>query len=198
MRTSSLSQGRPDGPSWSRAVLLIPLIWWTLTLGSGSSRWCFVDFVNLAFHEAGHLFLSPFGTTVHYLGGTIGQLLVPSLLVLYFLSRERQLFAAAVCAWWIGQNFVNIAIYMGDARSLSLPLVGGGDHDWNELFYRFGMLAESTVHRISTVTHLFGVLVMLVGLAWSAYFVLPKRKQQSVREGLTSRRWSWLSAILEP
>ena len=44
------------GLSLPRAVFLIVLAWWTVSLGSGISSWCFIDLVNLAFHEAGHLF----------------------------------------------------------------------------------------------------------------------------------------------
>jgi hypothetical protein len=179
----------------ARALLLLPLAWWTLTMGTGASSWCFLDFVNLAFHEAGHLFLSFAGTTVHYLGGTIGQLLVPAALAVYFLIKEEQPFAAAVCCWWLGESSVNVAIYMADARSLALPLVGGGDHDWNELFYRFGMLSESSVHAAARTTHLLGVWVMLLGLAWGLLFVLPASKRQQINMLLLAR-WPWLERAL--
>lgn len=34
-------------------------------------------------------------------------------------------------AWvWLGENLLNIARYLGDARAQVLPLVGGGEHDW--------------------------------------------------------------------
>ena len=118
----SLSGSRP----WPRMFLFLLLVWWTFTLGTGISSWCFVDFVNLAFHEAGHLFFGFAGKTIRYLGGTLGQMLVPGLLCGYFLIKERQPFAASVCAWWWGQNLITIAIYMADARSLALPLVGAG------------------------------------------------------------------------
>jgi hypothetical protein len=185
-----------EGIHWPRAVLLTPLAWWTLMLGTAASTWCFLDFVNLAFHEAGHLLFSFAGSTVHYLGGTLGQLLVPAALLARFLLWERQPFAAAVCSWWLGQNFINISIYMADARSLSLPLVGGGDHDWNELFFRFGLLAEPAVRRVATATHLLGVAVMLVGLAWALYFVLPRDRRERLRIAATSR-WPWLDHLLE-
>ena len=62
---------------------------------------------------------------------------------------------------------------MADARDLELNLVGGGEHDWNELFYRFSLLGEDSVAAISSTTHAVGVVVMLLGLAWGALFVLP-------------------------
>ncbi len=184
------------GLRWSRALLLLPLGWWALSLGSGLSSWCFLDLVNLAFHEAGHLFFRFGGSTLGYLGGTLGQLLVPALLLANFLLRERQPFAAAVCLWWIGESLVNVSVYMADARALSLPLVGGGDHDWNELFFRFGLLGADSVRHVSTATHLIGVVVMLIGLAWAALLCMPRELQERVRDRLTTHR-AWLDWLFE-
>jgi hypothetical protein len=185
---------RADIP-WPRALLVVLLAWWTLRLATASS-WIFLDFVNLAFHEAGHLAFSFLGSTMHYLGGTLGQLLVPGLLFFHFLVRQRQPLGAAFCLWWFGQNFINISVYMADARELALPLVGGGDHDWNELFFRFGLLAQDSVLRVSNATRMVGVVVMVVGLAWCAYFALPADPRRRIRYGLTSR-WPWLDPALE-
>ena len=148
----------------------IPLValssWWTLRAAVKSNFWCFLDFVNLPFHEAGHIAFSLFGETLHILGGALAQLLIPGGLVAYFLLKERKPFAAAFCFWWFGENFVNIARYMADARELELPLAGGGDHDWNELFYRWNLLTEPRVHAVATAAHHFGVGLMLAGVAW--------------------------------
>jgi hypothetical protein len=143
-----------------------------------------MDLVNLAFHEAGHVFTRPFGETVHYLGGTLGQLAVPALLIGYFLVRARSPLGAAFSAWWLGESLVNVARYMSDARSLSLPLVGGGDHDWSWLFYRFGALEEGSVNAISGLTRTAGVLIMLLGLIWIAVLTLPPHHRAAARRRL--------------
>jgi hypothetical protein len=166
-----------------RALLLVPVTWWTFSLATGVSSWCFLDLVNLAFHEAGHLLLRFAGSTMHYLGGTLGQLAVPAYLVFRFLRQDEDRFAAALCTWWAGENLINIGHYMGDARSLDLPLVGGGDHDWNELFYRFGMLGESSVQTVAKLTHLAGVLIMLGGLGWAALLLLGPAGGEVERTG---------------
>jgi len=176
-----------DVNRWGRLALVGITGYWTLRLASGAQSWCFLDLVNLAFHEAGHLVMVPFGTTLHYLGGTIGQLAVPALLVVYFIARRDQLFAAALCAWWAGENLINVAVYMADARALTLPLVGGGDHDWNELFYRFGMLGEGAVGTVSSVTHGLGTTLMILGLLWAAYFVLGERVRGAIDDLVDAR-----------
>jgi len=156
-----------------RAALLALLAYWTIRLGVAAQSACALDLVNLAFHEAGHLFLVPFGETAHFLGGSLGQLAVPSGLAAYFLVSRRQPFAAAVCSWWAGENLVNISIYMADARTLRLDLVGGGEHDWNTLFYQFGLLGEESVARVSGLTRGAGLVLMAAGLAWAAATLLP-------------------------
>src|SRR5262249_30280440 len=87
------------------------------------------------------------------------------LLAGYFLRRDPpQPVGTAACVWWIGENLVNVSVYMADARDLALPLVGGGDHDWNELFYRFGLLGQESVSVVSGGTRGAGIVVMLLGL----------------------------------
>jgi hypothetical protein len=173
--------------SWLRGAFIALLGWWTIRLGSGAATGCPLDLVNLAFHEAGHLFLIPFGETMHFLGGTLGQLAVPAGLVVYFLMVARQPFAAAVCGWWIGENLINIAVYMADARDLALPLVGGGHHDWNTLFYTFGLLGEESVRFVSASTHVMGAGVMIAGLAWGASFLLGGSLRERFETFLTDR-----------
>jgi len=181
---------------WLRLALVVLLAWWTLRLSGSADPWCFLDYVNLAFHEAGHLLFAPFGSTMHVLGGTLGQLLVPLLLATWFLVREGRPFAAAACVWWMGESLLNVARYMADARTLELPLVGGGDHDWNELFYRFGLLSETSVSAVSTGTHHLGLLVMLAGLGACALFVIPGEIGDRLRDGID--RLAPRLALLKP
>jgi hypothetical protein len=190
----TLAVTRPDSMRWLRALGWVVLVWWTFRSGL-TGHWIFLDFVNLAFHEAGHVLLAFAGTTVHYLGGTLGQLLVPALLVPHFLLRQRQPLGAAFCVWWLGQNCSQIAVYMADARDLALPLVGGGDHDWNELFHRFGVLDADSVAGIAAATRGIGVLVMLAGLAWTGWFALPAHERSRLGERWTAR-YPWLSPAL--
>ncbi len=195
--TAPMARGR-QGEAWLAGLLLALLGFWTARLASGFQDGCLLDLVNLAFHEAGHLFLAPFGSTLHYLGGTLGQLAVPLALAIYFLvTRPSRPLGAACCAWWVGENLINVSVYMADARDLALPLVGGGDHDWNELFYRFGLLGEDSVRTVSAATHRLGCLVMLAGAAWIACFALPGRTGAALRETL-SRRAPALRFLLEP
>ena len=59
-----------------------------------------------------------------------------------------------------GENFWNIARYMADARARVLPLVGGGEHDWTEIFLRWGALPRDT-----------GIAGFVVFLGWTGILV---------------------------
>src|SRR5262245_23264935 len=92
------------------AVALVPYALWLVF----AYEYHFLDGVNLAFHEAGHLFLSPFGMVVHVLGGTLLQLAMPLVCAVHFL-RQGQRFEPLVCGVWFGESLMYTALYMGDA-----------------------------------------------------------------------------------
>jgi hypothetical protein len=103
--------------------------------------------LDLVFHEAGHLLFIPFGRTMTIFGGSLLQVLVPSLLVFAFLIRNRDGFAASIGLWWAGQSMMDLAPYIADARALQLPLLGGATgvggasrHDWANLLGPRGWL----------------------------------------------------------
>jgi len=98
-----------------------------------------LDHANLLFHEAGHPITGLFSQRLEPYGGTVGQLFFPGLLMVSFWRKGRPL-ALAVAMIWFSENFLNVARYMADARKLDLPLVGGGDHDWNTIFARWNIL----------------------------------------------------------
>ncbi len=128
-----------------------------------------LDSLNLVFHEAGHPLFSPFGETLHILGGTLMQLLVPAL-VAGSCWYKRQPLGAALSGVWFFQNGFNIARYMADAREQVLPLAGGGEHDWAALFGAWGVLAKDLAYA-ATMRHLawLGIFLCCSWLAWRGY-----------------------------
>ena len=116
----------------------------------------FLDYVNLVFHEAGHIFLAPFGALLAMLGGTLGQLFFPLACIVYF-ARLGQRASALVCGLWLAESLMYVAHYMADAREMSLPLVGGEIHDWNWLLGRIGWIdacgsLSALLHAIAAIS----------------------------------------------
>ena len=106
----------------------------------GDDGWVpLLDSANLAFHEAGHPLTGLFSARLAVYGGTLGQLAFPVAAMVSF-HRRRAALSFAFASLWLCENLFNIARYMADARTQSLPLVGGGEHDWTEIFSRWGLL----------------------------------------------------------
>ena len=79
-------------------TLLLALWGWSIQRRPLERGW-FVQNVNLAIHEAGHIVFLPFGEFMHFLGGSLFQLLVPLAFAAYFWRRGDQ-HAATVALWW--------------------------------------------------------------------------------------------------
>ena len=153
----------------TRAVAIVWIVFYTLFLFYAAfdhSGFLFLDYVNLIIHEGGHFFFSWFGYTITILGGTLAELIVPLLCAIYFF-RQREVAAVAFCSFWFFENFLYIGTYMADARALSLPLVGSGDHDWEILFGQWNLLLQD--QRIGGITRTGGWLGMLGTVTWFAW-----------------------------
>jgi hypothetical protein len=135
---------------------------------------------NLVFHEAGHVILGIFGRFVGVLGGSLFQFAVPLILAGAFL-RQGDGFAAAVCTWWAGQNLVDVAPYIADARALQLVLLGGQTgaevegHDWEYLLTQLNLLHRDRV--LGLAAHWVGLAVMAGALLW-ACLSLPRASRR--------------------
>jgi len=156
------------------AVLLVGWTWrfiaWPMRADViGAS---FLHLVNLPFHEASHIFFAPFGELMTSLGGSLGQVLVPLICTIAFLTASYNPFGAAVCLWWTGENFMDVAVYINDARALDLVLLGGRTgaevegHDWENVLRILGRLHED--HTIAWATHRLGAVLTIAALLWAA------------------------------
>jgi hypothetical protein len=133
-----------------------------------------LDHANLLFHEAGHPAVGLFSSRLETYGGTIGQLVFPCVLAVSFWRKGQTLGFAAGCIWFF-ENWFNIARYMADARRLELPLVGGGDHDWNTILTRWGLLQYDT--RIAVALRLIAWLGIASTCAWVLWRAWQDRRR---------------------
>jgi len=130
---------------------------------------------QLLLHEAGHVLLIPFGRFVTVAGGSALQLAVPlGFLVACLWRKQPEPFGAAVCLWWLGTAFVDLAPYIGDAQGMKLMAQGGflaetvpAAHDWRYLLDAVGLLPYAG--RLAQVAHLVGSACIVGGLSWGAW-----------------------------
>ena len=120
--------------------MVVIAAWLSVYLRDGV-HWSFLDDVDLAIHEAGHVVFSPFGEFMAVAGGTVLQVLVPAAFVGCFAWR-RDGFGAFVVLFWVSQSLFNVGVYIADARAQALPLVGGEYviHDWSWMLSRLRLL----------------------------------------------------------
>jgi len=123
---------------WIPSIIILPLaIYWVLNRG----EFGLLDNIDLVIHEAGHFFFSLFGKFIYTLGGTLMQIILPTVIAGYFLRNSYRT-GIQFGLLWLGQNFINISVYIADAQARKLPLLGGKKvyHDWHYLLGEVGIL----------------------------------------------------------
>lgn len=164
-----------------RALVYVGVTLWGLTfifhsVESNYVAHSFLHNVNLAFHEAGHIVFRIFGHFMMVAGGTLAQILMPATVMAAFLFKNRDGFGASIGLWWVGQNFIDIAPYVNDARDLELILLGGvtgkdvaNYHDWEYLLGVTGLLEYD--HFLAKLSHFFGSGLMILAGVWGGYML---------------------------
>ena len=177
-----------------RAVVLLTLFSWGMkfvfsSIESNYPGESFLHLVNLPFHEAGHILFRMFGQFMMTLGGSLTQLLVPLICFLVFLLKTRDTFGASVSLWWLGENLIDLAPYINDARALNLLLLGGVTgkdvddfHDWEVILRSLGWLEYD--HLLAKTSHVIGALLMTCAVCWGGFLLLKqfRNRRPEVKE----------------
>lgn len=138
----------------------------------------FLHLISIPFHEAGHVVFAPFGDLMTSLGGSLAQVLVPIVCWVAFATTSPDPFGAAVMCWWTGQNLLDVALYINDARALQLILIGGytgaevEGHDWEHILQLTGLTLHD--HQIAWTAHAIGAVLMLAPLVWGTVIAMRR------------------------
>jgi len=150
-----------------RTVIIAVMGIFTVMLITKPEPWLpLLDNANLLIHEAGHTFLAGFGDYISTLGGTLVQVFTPILFLSYF-AYQKQFFSSGFTLFWLGNNLINVSVYIKDARVMLLPVIGGGIHDWNYLLGKVGWLSQDKL--IGGGVYFLGVICVLAGLGICVY-----------------------------
>ena len=161
-----------------RAAILLFLICWTwsyffVRLRDLGPEPGVMHLVHLVFHEAGHTItamLTNNRTMIVFMGSGL-QVLFPLIVTVSFYFTNKDAFGAALGLWWTGHAMLDVAPYIGDARSLDLQLLGGGTgkevegHDWEYLLEHWHALNRDIyiAAHVATVAR----VIMVVAFAWA-------------------------------
>lgn len=140
-------------------------------------HWTYLDYVNLLIHEGGHMIFLPFGQFMNFLGGSLTQILMPTLFFMYFFLR-KEFISAGFIIFWIADNIVSVSVYMADAVEMQLPLIGGEGviHDWNWLFTKMGLLQQSGF--IASLFFWIGIIGVIVSIFWMIILTFLEMKEK--------------------
>ncbi len=148
---------------WGRTTLL-----GSIALASGWSAFVasspvpLFDWFDLGVHEAGHLVAAPLSEIAMFMAGSFAQIAFPLVMAWYFGIRRRDRAAGGFCLAWAGASAWDVSVYAGDAVAQSLPLVGGGQHDWAFILGYFDALPLTS--RVSDGIELAGAGLCLAGV----------------------------------
>jgi len=175
-----------------RALFFMVIFIWGLKfiftpMGSNYVYDSFWHLVDLPFHEAGHIIFRPFGKLMTSLGGSIAQVLMPFICLVVFLIKTRDTFGASFALWWTGENFMDLAPYINDARSLTLPLLGGntgqtspyGFHDWEFILKETKLLRYD--HFLANSAYTLGTVLMIGSFVWGGYILFKQYKNLKLK-----------------
>jgi hypothetical protein len=173
-----------DSPSfYGRLVTLALLSFWSWSLirddyRDGEIFDSFMHNILLPIHEAGHVFLMPFGEFMTILGGSLFQLALPFGIAVAFVLKNRDNFAAALGLWWTGVSLLDLSPYIYDSLHPQLTMLGGhtgedGPHDWIYLLGVFGQIPRS--QHWGAVAHTLGTLIAITALLWAALVLYRQR-----------------------
>lgn len=151
---------------------------------SHDTSWHTIDFVNLIFHEGGHVIMRMFGEWIYIAGGSCMQIAIPLLVALHFLKNDEQL-GMSLAFMWMGQSIINVGIYAYDGADMFLPLIGGDDviHDWNFLLESVNML--SYAHAVGNIIKGLGYLVVYTAFLYGIFLCIYRKNNTHKERGFT-------------
>ncbi len=167
------------GRMWiPRALLLIILIYIEILKIRDPTRWTIFYGITLGFHEMGHLVFAWAPHFITAIMGSVFQLAVPVVVIVYFL-RQPDYFGMSVGGFWLSYSMAELSVYVGDARSRDLPLVGFAsqedlEHDWNYILGALHMLPAD--HFFAFLLRMLSFGVGAASLAFAVWLLTQMRR----------------------
>ena len=134
---------------WLAGLVLVGAMW--VVAFEHADRIPGLTYVNLGLHEFGHMLTYASSELTNALAGSIAQVAIPLLIAAYFFFRSGDWVAAGFCLAWAATSALEVAIYVADAPTQKLELIGES-HDWAFILGPEGYSAmgksESLAHTI--------------------------------------------------
>jgi hypothetical protein len=132
---------------------------------TGDDRVPLLAFIDLGIHESGHLFTMWLPDMVMFMAGSVAQIAVPLVLAGYFFVRRHDVVGGALCLAWAGTSANQTSVYIADAPTEELQLVGGGIHDWATILGPEGFDAIQSADAVASAVSTAGAILVIAGAA---------------------------------
>ncbi|MDA8241974.1 MAG: hypothetical protein M0Z67_16615 [Nitrospiraceae bacterium] len=103
-----------------------------------------------------------------------------------FLFKTKDSFGSSVSLWWFGENLIDLAPYINDARDLNLILLGGVTgkdvddyHDWEYILRKLGLLQYD--HLLAKTSHMIGALLMVCAVSWGGFLLFKQFRNRRLK-----------------
>ena len=182
------------------AVLSVTLVLLGVHRASRDGWIPLVDSANLAFHEASHPIVGAFSDRLAVYGGTMFQLLFPPVVAIPSPAGAKPWSLPWGSSGWA--KIFSTSPATCDARAQEVTPGRRGEHDWTEIFLRWGVLQKDV--KIASFTRWLGIALMVGavvgcggGTATTTGGHVSKGK---VRAGyvrpldINTARWTWRTA----
>lgn len=166
-----------------------------------------LDWFDLGMHEVGHMVTVFAPRMVMFLAGSVFQVAVPLALAWYFGYHQRDAAGTGFCLAWAGASAWDVSVYIADAPVQTLPLIGGGEHDWAYLLGGRGWDVIHLSDEIAGFVELGGGVAAAAGIGialWAMFSSLARGprvvestaplKRPAVRSGVDP----WMAATKLP
>jgi hypothetical protein len=158
---------------WLAGLAAIGAMWWIAF--EQAERIPGLTYVNLAIHQAGHMFTYSAPELTSAMAGPIAQVAVPLLIALYFFFRRGDWIGAGVGLVWAATSAAEVSLFVADARAQKLELLGDDKHDWAyilgpdgyEAMYKSAELA-SQIREVASVAAIVGFALCVAALVRSS------------------------------
>lgn len=172
-------------PNIPKLVLAVVMSIYFLWIAWDPMQGTFLDNVDLAIHETGHLIFRILGEFMGVAGGSLFQVFLPAVFVGYFIW-QKSYYSAAIVMLWVGQSILNVWVYAADAVKMQLVLTSGftgaegSFHDWNYLLTATGLL-DSTKMVAATIRFAGTLIIIGAGVASILFsFARPELSDQEL------------------
>lgn len=144
-----------------------------------------LSYVDLGFHELGHLVFSWVPGLFPALAGSIIQVAVPIGLALYFLLRKEP-YGSGLMFAWAATSAAHVSVYAADAPFQTLTLLGGGTHDWAWVLGSVGHIEWAAP--LASGIRWFGVALAVIGLVVALWPLFTQRARARAEAQLKAER----------